>query len=115
MRDNRAAPAQSVADLVKRDQAFSHNAAGDPIERDRTCECGRVFTQRLLSERFMAMAEKHSPRAAQLIMQQIPDLFVPVHCPHCERVELGRQARIDGARFETRNYTLRMETEHAAD
>lgn len=65
------------------------------VERKRRCECGREFTQRQLTERFVEIAEGYSTRAVALLRAQIPDFFVPVHCPSCERRDLGRQARMD--------------------
>lgn len=77
---------------------FSTGANGKAISRDRSCECGQRFTQRLLSERFLAIVEKRGRRAMDLMTQQIPGYFVPVHCPSCERRDLGHAARIAEAR-----------------
>ena len=74
---------------------FSADGNGQPITRNRTCECGRSFEQTLLSERFLEIVERHSGRAIQMLTQQIPGFFVPVHCPACERKDLGFQARKD--------------------
>lgn len=87
-----------VATLIARDGMFAVDAAtGEPIIRERACGCGRRFTQRCLSPRFMEIAEGKSAHAVKLVMQQIPDLFVPVHCPSCESRDLGRQSRLDEA------------------
>lgn len=80
---------------ISRSKMFAHDAHGNPISRDRTCECGRRFSQHQLSETFMRITEGKSKRAAQLVLAQCPGLFVPVHCPACERRDLGRQARLD--------------------
>lgn len=80
---------------VTRTKWFALDAQGNPITRDRTCECGRRFAQSQLSARFMEMAERQSKRAAALVFAQCPGLFVPVHCPECERRDIGRQASID--------------------
>lgn len=69
--------------------------AGHTITRDRTCECGRCFVQMILSERQLAAAERMG--IVPLIAKQIPGFWVPVHCPSCERKDLGRQARLDEA------------------
>lgn len=86
---------ESVASIVERDPMFSVDVEGHPITRQQTCECGRSFTQRLLSERFLTILETHSKRAIELTAKQIPGFFVPVHCPSCERMDLGMQARKD--------------------
>lgn len=65
------------------------------VTRERDCECGKRFTQHQLSEAFMLLAEGKSKRAAQLVARQIPELFVPVHCPRCEHIDLRRQAQLD--------------------
>lgn len=68
---------------------------GMPVTRDRTCECGTPFTQALISWEYMESLEKHRPRAAELMLKQIPELYVPVHCPPCERRDITRQAAVD--------------------
>lgn len=82
---------------------------GQPVQRDRTCECGKAFKQSLLSERFRALIAKRGRRCMQLVTEQIPDGYVPVHCHSCERVDLGRQAWLDESR--THSY----DREEAAD
>lgn len=82
------------------DPMFAKNAAGEPITRARTCECGASFTQRQLSAHFCEIVEKAG--GIRAVMRQIPDLFVPVHCPPCERKDLGRQQRLDTVREERR-------------
>jgi hypothetical protein len=69
---------------------------GQEITRQHRCECGREFTQRILSERQMAAAERLG--VVGVVARQIPGFWVPVHCPPCERKDLGRQARMDEAR-----------------
>lgn len=76
---------------------FGVDEHGRTIARERVCECGRSFTQFQLSERFMLAAERRSPRVADLVQTQCPGLFVPVHCPRCERVDLRRRAQLDEA------------------
>lgn len=93
-----AAPAPKTATGLRPaigadDPMFSKNAQGEVITRERSCECGRRFTQRLLSERFMGIVEKQGAKALELIKRDIPDYFVPVHCPPCERRDLGYSAR----------------------
>lgn len=64
-----------------------------PVTRAKTCDCGAEFTQYQ-----MAMSELESlERMGHLktFLRKIPDAFVPVHCPPCERNDLDRQARID--------------------
>lgn len=70
------------------DPMFSVDGKGETITRDRRCACGREYTQRLLSDRFLTMTEKHSYGAIQLVERAIPDMFVPVHCPRCERRDM---------------------------
>lgn len=69
---------------------FSRDTEGRTITRAATCRCGQVFQQLLLGERFLAAAERHSPRAIAVTQEQIPDLYVPVSCPRCESKELRR-------------------------
>lgn len=86
---------ESIGAMMGRDPMFSHGADGEPVTRKAKCECGRGFTQRLLSERFLTIVEAHSRRAIEFTAKQIPGFFVPVHCPACERMDLGMQARRD--------------------
>lgn len=81
---------------------FSVGANGKGVTRERACECGRRFTQRLLSERFLAIVEHRGQRAMGLMTQQIPGYFVPVHCPPCERRDLGHAARIADAHHDAK-------------
>lgn len=62
----------------------------ETIQRRQTCSCGREYTQFLLGERFMQMAERQSKAALQHVTTQIPGLWVPVECPRCEHRELSR-------------------------
>lgn len=60
-----------------------------PITRQATCgQCGREYTQAMLSGRFMEIVERAD--AMDTFMRAIPDLFVPLHCPPCESKDLGR-------------------------
>lgn len=93
---------ERVSDLLRGDPFFSHDANGNPITREATCECGAPFVQTLLSERFLSIVERQSPRAIAAIRQQIPGFFVPVFCPTCERRDLGFQARTDEYKQEPR-------------
>ncbi len=75
-----------------------HQHSGQPITRESRCECGKVFSQSLLSAK---QCEAWEARGIMgLVLRQIPDLYVPVHCPKCERRDLAHQARID----ETKTY-----------
>lgn len=80
---------------------FANDASGNPITRRKNCEvCRKEFTQRLLSERFMQMIERRGPNAMAKLRLSIPDLYVPVYCPSCERMALdheGRKAEQRGA------------------
>ncbi len=67
-------------------------------KRDVKCECGQEFTQFQLSEAFMHVVESNGKGALAAVLRDIPDLYVPVHCPKCERLDLGRSARIAEAR-----------------
>lgn len=60
-----------------------------PITRQKVCGCGKTFQQRMLSSRFMEIVERQSVQAVTRMMQDIPDLFVPVNCPPCESKALG--------------------------
>lgn len=85
-----------LASAMASDPTFAHDASGTPITRQQACACGTRFTQRQLSERFLKIIEKRGPHAMALMQHQIPDFFVPVHCPKCERVDLGQRARLSG-------------------
>jgi hypothetical protein len=100
----------SLADAIAGDPMFSVDEKGRPVMRQRTCGCGRGYTQRLLSERFLGIVEKQSKRAIGFLSEQIPGFWVPVHCPSCESRDLGRQARIDEAKREQHHFTDREET-----
>jgi hypothetical protein len=89
---------EQMAATLRGDPMFSHDAAGNPIIREAACECGRRFMQTLLSERFLSIAERQSARAIAAVTEQIPGFFVPVHCPKCERIDLGHTARVAEAR-----------------
>lgn len=97
-----------LAEVIQRDRMFSHDEKGKPVTRPKVCECGASFTQRLLSERFMAIVERRGHKALALMREQVPDYFVPVHCPKCERTDLGMQAR-------RASYTNYLERDEAAD
>lgn len=84
----------SVPDVMAADPMFAHDAIGQPITRQRTCECGGRFTQRQLSARFMLIVEKQGAGALAAMKRDIPEYFVPVHCPPCERRDLGFSARL---------------------
>jgi hypothetical protein len=88
-----AAKASGLTRILDGDPWFSHDAKGTVITRARTCECGASFTQRQLSARFMEIVEKQGRNAVLKVERDIPDLFVPVHCPPCERKDLGFAAR----------------------
>lgn len=64
-------------------------------ERDAKCECGREFTQHLLSPDWLAMVERRGERCYRNFTAQIPAGWVPVHCPSCERRDLAHRARLD--------------------
>jgi hypothetical protein len=70
--------------------------AGEEITRVRTCGCGQSFTQRMLAPSELAALERMGHLAS--VTAQIPGYFVPVHCPPCERADIGRQAYIDEGR-----------------
>lgn len=87
-----------LSEVVQHDRMFAHDADGKAISRTRTCECGRSFPQRLLSERFLAIVERQGKRAFDLFTKQVPGFYVPVHCPPCERVDLRRGLELEQAR-----------------
>jgi len=84
---------ESLARMLGRDPMFAVDANNETIQRERTCECGRRFTQRLLSERWLSIAER--AHAIGLVTKQIPGFYIPVHCPPCERRDLAMQGRKD--------------------
>lgn len=84
---------------------LAHDRNGQQVSRPKTCECGKAFTQALLSERFLAMIERRSKNCLTLMEREIPGGWVPVHCPPCESKDLGMQAR----RASYLNYTDRDE------
>jgi hypothetical protein len=90
-------PVESLASLSLGDPMFALDAEGQPIARERSCECGRRFSQRLLSERFLSLVEARGKRAMELFQKQVPGLFVPVHCLPCERRDLSYGSRIADA------------------
>lgn len=73
-----------------------HEKAGATIDRRATCECGREFTQMLMATRELEAIERMGHM--RKFLAQIPDLFVPVHCPKCERHQITLQAQLDSAR-----------------
>lgn len=97
------------------DPMFGLNAAGDPITRESTCECGTRFTQRQLSARFLEGVERFSAGAIAAVSRQIPDYFVPVFCPHCERIDLGHRSVVDSAHAGERPRVRQPEFSLAAD
>jgi hypothetical protein len=70
--------------------------APTPVERQRTCGCGREFTQSLMAPTELAALERMGHIAT--FMRQVPDCFVPVHCPRCERGQITLQTQIDEGR-----------------
>ncbi len=111
MSEARGGPPQSVAALSARDPMFSHDEHGKVISRERTCLCGRRFTQRQLSGRFLSMCERQSKGAIDAVTAQIPNYFVPVHCPPCERRDIAMSGRAADAKV----YRNREERDYAAD
>lgn len=61
------------------------------ISRPHTCGCGREYTQYLLSARFCEIVERAN--AMNALLRDVPELYVPVYCPVCERKELGMRER----------------------
>lgn len=99
---------EEIAEIIQRDRTFAHDATGKLITRRQTCECGQSFTQMLLSERFMLIVERRGPMALDAMRREVPDYFVPVHCPPCERKDLSMSARRS-------SYTNYLERPEAAD
>ncbi len=91
-------PVKPIDGLMADNPMFARKADGSPIARQSACECGKKFTQRLLSERFLTIVEKHSRRAMEIFAKQVPGFFVPVHCPKCEGRDLAHAARIAESR-----------------
>lgn len=69
---------------------FAKGDDGKAITREATCLCGASYTQQLLSERFMALVEKHGEAAVKGMLRELPGLYVPTDCPTCTRRVLGR-------------------------
>lgn len=90
---------ENIADAMGRDRMFATTTDGKPITRESKCECGQRFVQRLLSERFLEIVERSSRTAMAVMERQVPGFYVPVHCPPCERQDLGRQARVADLRL----------------
>lgn len=79
--------------------------ADQPITRPATCGCGDTFRQFILSAAFLEACETIRGGAPlRAVQAQIPGLWVPVHCPRCERVDLQRQARLDEIRRDPSHY-----------
>jgi hypothetical protein len=82
-----------------------HELAGQLVEREAVCSCGRSFHQQQLSASWLETMERRSARIVASLATQAPGFWVPAHCGPCERADLGRQARIDEARG-TASHTL---------
>jgi hypothetical protein len=82
---------------------FAVDDAHRIVSRPAYCACGREFTQHRLSDAALRIcrypAEQRGAVAA--IDRECPDLYVPTHCPPCEHVALG----IDARRAETERST----------
>lgn len=65
-----------------------HARAGQEMTREAECECGTVFTQRILSEAVLRVAVVLEQ--IETLPDQLPGLFVPQHCARCERILLHR-------------------------
>lgn len=66
-----------------------HPKAGQRVQRQVTCHCGQVFTQQQLSAAYQELVDAAGERARRAMQAQIPDGFVPRHCPACERRTLA--------------------------
>ena len=75
---------------------FAKTAEDAPITRKALCLCGREFVQGLLSKRFTDAVERQGQRAVSEVLRQIPELYVPVNCPSCERRAIAHEARRAG-------------------
>lgn len=69
-----------------------HERAGQTIERRKVCECGAAFTQMQMAMRELEALERMGQIAR--FLKQVPEAFVPVHCPKCERHQLTLHARL---------------------
>ena len=68
------------------------SAITSPETRDAVCAaCGAAFTQHKVAPRFTALAREHGPALDRVV----PDGWVPLDCPRCERRNLagGRTAQ----------------------
>jgi hypothetical protein len=98
-----SAPLSSVAERLQNDPMWAVDDAGRPITREMQCACGRAFTQRKLSERFLRVVAAAGARSSAVFTQQIPDGWLPLWCPPCERNDLGNRAKVDAMRRQERN------------
>ncbi len=85
----------SLMEAISEDQIFARSKSGYRIGREATYECGRPFKQRMVSARFLGIVDKLG--AMTRFRKQVPELYVPVHCPPCERKDLTYSARISEA------------------
>ena len=91
---------EDVSVSLRHNPMFAQDAEGNPITRERTCECGKTFSQRLLSQRFFNIVARRGAKCLAEFERQIPEGFVPVFCPACERKDIGRRATVDNHRLE---------------
>lgn len=65
-------------------------------ERVRLCSCGNSFAQWKLHPRSLEVA---NPGAQRMFTARIPEGYVPLFCPKCERDQLRLEAARDHMRL----------------
>lgn len=89
------APAKKIAHVADFLPAgwLAKDDKGKVVTRAATCECGESYKQSMLNPEFIDA----SPRVAQQFVRHIPDGWVPIYCPKCERLDLQRIANMRGS------------------
>lgn len=63
---------------------------GHEVTRRNTCGCGKEYTQWQISFRFVeSLAQGRGEKCAKMFLDCIPNGWVPVFCPSCERRDLN--------------------------
>jgi hypothetical protein len=68
-----------------------HPRAGEPVSRDRVCECGREFTQLMLASGFVSGVRARDLVNSAVLADQLPGGWTPAKCPACEHRALHRE------------------------
>lgn len=66
------------------------DANGGEVTQRAKCGCGKEYTQWKIAFRFVeSLAEGRGAHAAKMFLDCIPNGWVPVFCPTCERRDLN--------------------------